>query len=270
MILDLRGLSGKDFRYLADEEVVRDDSVEDFILDHCSGAIIDPGPYTFAGSKVDWSKALVGDSTYAFLDIRRICYPKKPFVFPVKCGDRTCKGFKKGFEWEVDVAEYLREKSKSLSSEDRDLVKAGNRFEGTIPGTDHAFTFRLKTRADARRLKDLVKQIRQSGKKKQKEFNLAISSMAFSILEIESVPKEAGINGRVAYLEDLPIGDIDELMVLIESHDCGVDTSIEVTCPECEGDRTIELPFDRTFFLPESGRRKQAPAEIESDESPET
>ena len=38
--------------------------------------------------------------------------------------------------------------------------------------------------------------------------------------------------------------------------DCGVDTTIEIECPECFGTQDVDLPFDKGFFLP--GRERTA------------
>jgi len=35
--------------------------------------------------------------------------------------------------------------------------------------------------------------------------------------------------------------------------DCGVDTNIEIECPECFSIQEVDLPFERSFFMPGKG-----------------
>ena len=44
--------------------------------------------------------------------------------------------------------------------------------------------------------------------------------------------------------------DADFLVDEFDRVDCGVDTAIEIECPECFATQDVELPFDRTFFMP--------------------
>jgi len=49
---------------------------------------------------------------------------------------------------------------------------------------------------------------------------------------------------------ELLLGEFDRV-------DCGVETEIEIECPECFGVTRVELPFEKGFFLP-SMKRKEA------------
>ena len=40
------------------------------------------------------------------------------------------------------------------------------------------------------------------------------------------------------------------LLDRFDEADCGVETSIEIECPECFAEQTVDLPFGREFFLP--------------------
>jgi hypothetical protein len=48
--------------------------------------------------------------------------------------------------------------------------------------------------------------------------------------------------------------------------DCGVDTTIEVECPECREVQDVDLPFDSAFFLP--GKERTARRKARSASSP--
>jgi hypothetical protein len=266
MIIDLRGLKGRDFRYLANEENVQNDEVEDFVLTNCTTGLVDPGPYVnvFAGGSVEWSKVLAGDGAYAFLAVRERCYPGKPYVFSIKCANRNCGLSKRGFEWEIPIGELLAQKVKPLADADREVFMAGNRFEARIPDGGPPFSFKLKTRADSKKFAALLKQVKQSGKEKKKQFNMAMSAMAFSILAIEG-HDGATFPQRVAVLEELELAQIDQLMAMMESHDCGIETGIDVECPDCGDSREVQLPFERTLLLPESTSRRKNTEEKKLD-----
>jgi hypothetical protein len=252
LIVDMKRLKARDFRYIANEEIAQNDETEDYVLESTSSDVVDPGPYKFDGAKVDWKKALVGDGAYAFLSVRHLCYPDEPYVFKLYCSNRLCKrSTREPFEVEVDIGQYLREKSKRLSEEDRDTFRSGNVFKSTIPGIDKPFSFRLRTREEGRRFGALLKQIRGSGKKKKDAFNLPVSSLAFSMIEVGG--DKLDFNKKVALIEDLDIGDFDRLVrIVTKDHDCGVDTGVEdIQCPDCGTPRVeVQLPFDRSFLLP--------------------
>jgi hypothetical protein len=39
--------------------------------------------------------------------------------------------------------------------------------------------------------------------------------------------------------------------------DCGVETDIEIECPECFSVQELELPFEKTFFMPGNARARR-------------
>jgi hypothetical protein len=87
--------------------------------------------------------------------------------------------------------------------------------------------------------------------------------LAFRVIEIEGV--DPGDKRR--FLEDLPLGDADLLMDEFDRVDCGVDTTIEIECPVCLATQDVDIPFDRTFFMP--GKERTARRRQRSSSSPE-
>ena len=74
--------------------------------------------------------------------------------------------------------------------------------------------------------------------------------LGWRVVEVEGVsPKD-----KRRFLEDLSMRDADFLVDEFDRVDCGVDTAIEVECPECFTLQEVELPFDRGFFLPGKAR----------------
>ena len=60
--------------------------------------------------------------------------------------------------------------------------------------------------------------------------------------------------------------DLTKLPVRPDRVDCGVDTTIEVECPECREAQDVDLPFDSAFFLP--GKERTARRKARSASSP--
>ena len=83
------------------------------------------------------------------------------------------------------------------------------------------------------------------------------------MLEVEGVEPK----GKRQFLEDLSMRDADFLVDEFDRVDCGVDTTIEIECPECLQTQEVELPFDRGFFLP--GRERTARRRARSSSSQE-
>ena len=249
MMGEVRGLSGRDGRYLTSQSTFQDGELEDFILSHCWTRTLDPGPYNLKGAEPDWDAMLVGDRFYGLIATREATYPSKDYPLKLQCG--TCK---KKFEWEISLSKLLAEKTRRLAPKDAETFKNGNRFTEVIPGTDTKFVFKLKTGGDAKRTMKHIEMKKTGPKKQQERQNLMVDSLASYIISIDGVDKKK--DAIFDYLEDLPLGSIDALMPLIQGYDCGVDTAIEVDCTHCDRSMTIALPLDLGFFMPSMAAMK--------------
>jgi hypothetical protein len=83
--------------------------------------------------------------------------------------------------------------------------------------------------------------------------------MAYGCLGGSDLPEGNGREPRQQrdkrrFLEDLSMRDADFLVDEFDRVDCGVDTTIEIECPECFATQEVELPFGRSFFMPGKGR----------------
>lgn len=259
LILQVRGLTGRDGRYLANEKLVRDEEIEDYVFSNTCVEIVDEGVYAFQGKAPEWGKLLLGDRTYLALSIRVASYPNDPYVVPLKCIAKLCR---KPFEWEIDIEKMLAERVQTLSEAAREIVKTGGEFSFILPSTvtkDFAgkkVFYKLKTGADSKRYQAAREHLKQSGSKKRKEEqNDLVDGFLLSGVRIDGIDKKER-EKRQAFLEDLPIRDINALKIDIERNDCGLDTTIEVECPVCEMSWEIELPFGRELFAPSDPNRR--------------
>ncbi|MCP3104523.1 hypothetical protein LZ198_37240 [Myxococcus sp. K15C18031901] len=221
-------------RVLADRKLAKSGGQVDELLSACWEEPLEAGPYAFADGKVDWGQVLQGDRFYALLQVRVLTYGPE-YVFSVPCQHAACRA---RIDWELDLTQLP---VRPLSDASRAAFMAGNRFETTLPDAGKPVRFKLMTGEDERRLPQLQ---RASPEK------LLSSVLAYRVLDVDGV--EARDKRR--FIEDLSLRDADFLVDAFDAVDCGVDTTLEVECPECFARQEVELPFDRGFFLPGTQR----------------
>jgi hypothetical protein len=239
----VRGMRVREERVLADRKLARGGGQVEALLAACWEETLEPGPYAFEGGRADWSQVLQGDRFYALLHVRALTYGPL-YAFSVACREEGCRA---PIEWELDLFDLP---VRPLDEASRAAFASGNRFETRLPDAGRRAWFRLLTGADEQRL---AAAARGPGER-------AFSAMlALRVLELEGVDSQ----GKRRALEDLSLRDADFLLGEFDRVDCGVDTAIEVECPRCLATQEVELPFDRTFFLPgaaKAARRKASRA----------
>lgn len=240
----VRGMKVREERILADRKLAKSSGQLDELLTSCWEESTDAGPYCVAQSSIDWGAVLQGDRFFALLMIRTLTYGPQ-YGFGVSC--RNCRA---RIEWEVDLTKLP---VRPLSAESRAAFMAGNRFETALPDAGKRVWFKLLTGDDERKLPALQRAAPD---------RLLSSVLAYRVLDVEGVdPKD-----KRAFLEDLTLRDADFLVDEFDRVDCGVDTTIEVECPECREIQDVDLPFDSAFFLP--GKERTARRKARSASSP--
>lgn len=227
----VRGMKVREERILTDRKLAKSGGQTEALLAACWEETLDPGPYDFGGRGVDWGRVLQGDRFFALLKIREATYGPQ-YAFAVNCPADACRA---RFEWELDLNALP---VRPLSDASRAAFLAGNRFETRLPDAGRRAWFRLLTGADERKLPQLK---RAAGER----FLSAV--IGLRVTEVEGIdPKDK----RRFLEEEVSLRDVDFLMDEFDRVGCGVDTAIEVECPECFRRADVELPFDGTFFLP--------------------
>ncbi len=235
----IRGMKAREERILADRKLARSGGQLEQILAACWEETLDPGPYDFGDQSIDWGKVLQGDRFFTLLQIRVRSYGPE-YAFSLPCESRSCRA---RIEWEVDLRDLP---VRALSDGSREALVAGNRFETVLPDAGKRVTFLLLTGADERRMVPLRKA---AGER-------PISTMlAFRLESIEGIETRE----KARFIEDLAMSDVSFLLGEFDRVDCGVETEIEVECPECLAVQAVELPFERGFFLP-TKRTDRGPA----------
>ena len=230
----IRGMKVREERILSDRKLAKRGGQVDQLLKACWEETLDPGPYDF-GEEIDWGKVLQGDRFFALLKVRSQTYGAD-YAFGVTCQNGACR---ERIEWELDLSDLP---VRAFSEESREAFLNGNRFKTTLPEAGVKVWFRLLTGSDERKLPALRKRAGEQ---------LLSAMLNFRVSEVEGV--EARDKRR--FLEELSMNDADFLVDEFDRVDCGVDTTIEVECPECFEVQEVELPFDRGFFMPGKGRR---------------
>ncbi len=230
----IRSMKVREERILADRRLAKAGGQVDELLSACWEETLDAGPYDFGDKVIDWGQVLQGDRFFALLQIRALTYgPEYAFVVP--CQNDGCRA---RIEWELDLGDLP---CRPLSDESRAAFLDGNRFETVLPDSDKRVWFRLLTGAEERKLP----QFRRGAGDR-----LLSAMLAFRVVEVEGVEAR----DRRRFIEDLTMHDADFLVDEFDRVDCGVDTTIEIECPECFVVQDVELPFDRSFFMPGKAR----------------
>lgn len=230
----IRAMLVREERVLGDRKLAKAGGQVDELLAACWEETLEAGPYDFGDKVINWGKVLQGDRFFALLKIRSLTYGAK-YAFSVPCQNDACRA---RIEWELVLNELP---CRPLSEESRAAFTAGNRFETVLPDSGKRVWFRLLTGADERKLPQLR---RGAGDR------LLSAMLAFRVLEVEGV--EARDRRKV--IEELTMRDADFLVDEFDRVDCGVDTTVEIECPECFASQEVDLPFDRTFFMPAKER----------------
>ena len=223
----IRGLKVREERILADRKLAKAGAQLDELLSSCWLETLDPGPYE---DPLDWSKVLQGDRFFVLLMVRALSYGPE-YAFAVTCESRGCRG---RIQWELDLTQLP---VRTLSEESRARFLAGNVFETTLPGALARATFHLATGADERRM---AQSRKAAG---DRPLTTLLAARLDGIDGVE--PRE-----KAKFIEDLAMSDVRHLLAEFDRVDCGVETTIEVECPDCGTRHELELPFEQGFFLP--------------------
>ena len=209
------------------------------LLASCWQKTLDSGPYTFdADGAPDWNQVLQGDRQFLLLQVRCMSYGPD-YEFKIQCDESSCR---ERFTWGLNLNDLP---VKKLPAESVELFKNGNRFEGTLPSDGRNLVFRLPTGED---------EVAAAKMKSQFRDRLITLALNLRIVEVEDVPKSE----IRRFFDEMDLSDANALLDILDEPDCGVETEIEIECPECFGVQDVRLPFDRDFFFPRKQRRKAA------------
>ncbi len=225
---NIRGLRVKDQDLLANRIRVRKGGVIDELFASCWLETTQKGPYDFEGNP-DFLKVLQGDRLYLAMQIRKATYGND-FLLTIPCGSKECGG--KKFELEVPLDEFP---VKPYPEESLEKWKKQEGFTTTLPNSGKIVVFKLFDGSDERNISKI----------REKEITHIMSKLLrLRIKEIH----EVGPADLPKFLEEMEYADMQHMQDAWEEVEGGVDTSVEVECPNCGLLQEGELPMDTDFF----------------------
>ena len=241
----VRGLSVADANSIASATRKKDRiALAAKILKACWLTTEDPGPYELPENAAPrWDMILQGDVDYVLVMIRVATHGPE-YVFKTQCDNTSCR---EQFEWAVDLVDELP--LQKFDKEQREGFKEGNEFQTEVPDTGEIVTFKLPLHGDTR------KAAKQRANNRDQLMTLALRTRIKSVEGVENLRE---------YIENLSLSQANELIEQFDEADVGLDTDIEVECPNCGSIHEVSLPLDREFFFPSLQRKKQKRARAEA------
>lgn len=223
----VRGLKAKEANMLAEGANKKAIDTFDLLLTACWQSTSALGPYKEGFA---WDDVLVGDRFVITLGMRIATYGPE-YAFKVQCPSTSCRN---RFWWEINLETDLPHKTVPASV--LASIAAGENLASKLPD-GRAISFRLLT----------GKQEKQAAKlARSQKADLFTAALATRIVAIEGVEPA----NLLATISDLELSDVRELINTLDESDGGVDTTLNVECPECSNIIEMTLPLAREFWLP--------------------
>jgi hypothetical protein len=223
----VRGLKGREMTLLGDRKAAKAGELFDNLLNACWLETIDAGPYAIDDNgKPNWAQVLVADRFYTLIQIRQATYPFEDYSFKATCPNGMCG---ETFGWEVNLDDLPVKKLPETSLE---KFKNGEPLEAVVGGK--RIKYRLTTGQDEKKATKFLRGQQQR----------ILDLLNLRIVEIE------GVERKRAWLDDLELCEYRNMINIFDEQDGGVETQIDIECPECGHQFPIDLPFGAEFFLP--------------------
>jgi hypothetical protein len=132
---------------------------------------------------------------------------------------------------------------KAIPEASLEKLRSGEPFVTTILGKK--IQFRLTTGDDERKGAKFLKGMQQR----------ILDVLNMRVIAVEGIESK----DKRAWLADLDLGFHRDMLDAFDEHDGGVETEIEIECPECGNIFPIDLPFGREFFLPKRRSKDSSP-----------
>ena len=228
-IVSLRPMTGEEEQILATPRFVRKGQAINMIFQKCIKE----------NFKVE--NLLTVDRTYLLLYLRGISYSSS-YDVEVKCPECGAK-----FSTNVDLSSLYVETCP---------MEYGPILEDVLPNTKLRFRYRLSTGKDEQEINDYRER-------RMKMFGDSATDDTLTYRTAQLLEEIDGINDKTELqilLKNLPINDVSYIRGVINEPPFGVDTKIEIHCPSCSAEFSIDLPLETNFFFPRRKREKNPQA----------
>lgn len=223
-IIHVRPMTGEEEQILATPRYVKKGKAIDMIFSNCVREKIAP------------ERLLTVDRTFLLIFLRGISYTPN-YDVEIKCPECSTK-----FSTTIDLNSLKVEPCPEEFTEDS--------LEETMPKCGFKFIYRLSRGDDEAQVNAYREQrVRMFGD------NVTDDTLAYrtSLLlqEVEGLRDQRQIQ---MLAKSLPIGDMNHIRNLVNEPPFGVKTDIDINCPNCFAEFTVDLPMETNFFFP---RRKK-------------
>jgi len=185
------------------------------------------GPYP---EGFTWDDVLIGDR-FVITVALRIATHGAEYGFKVQCTDKDCR---ERFWWDVHLENDLPRKA--IPRETLDLLSKGLPISTKLRD-GRSVDFRILTGKGEREATKSSRFIKDK---------LFTASLAARVTAIEGVSPA----DLVAFIDEMDLGDVNDLIQRLDEMDGGIDTALNVQCSECGNVMEMNLPLGREFWLP--------------------
>jgi hypothetical protein len=224
-LIYLRPMTGEEEQILSTPRHVKRGKAIDMIFESC------------VQGKIDASKLLAVDRTYLLIYLRGISYTAN-YEVEVKCPECSHK-----YPALIDLD--------GLSVDECPDDYTQDSLEGVLPVSEFKFSYRLARGADEVEINN-YRERRSKQWGDQATDDTLIYRTALLLDDIEGITDKSQIQQLA---RRLPIQDVAYIRDLVNTPPFGVDTDVDMICPSCYAEYTVDLPLESNFFFP---RRKKS------------
>jgi hypothetical protein len=222
-IVSLRPMCGEEEQILATPRFVKKGQAINMIFQKCLKE----------GFRAE--NLLTIDRTYLLIYLRGISYSPS-YEVEIKCPECDSK-FSTAIDLNNLFVEYCQD-------------DYGPSLQDVLPQTKLPFSYRLSTGRDEQEIQDhRERRIKAFGDSAADD--TLIYRTALLINDIDGIDNKSELQ---ILLKNLPISDLSHLRNCINEPSFGVDTNVEIVCPNCLAEFSLDLPLEANFFFP---RRKK-------------
>lgn len=219
-VIYLRPMTGQEEQILATPRFMKNGRAIDMIFEACSQ------------TKLNASRLLSADRTYLLIYLRGISYTPQ-YEVEVKCPSCSHK-----YPTVIDLNSIeVNECPDDFGPDD---------LEGVLPTSGFKFTYQLRRGANETDVNNYRERRSKQWGDNASDDTLHYQT-AMLIGDIEGITDKMQLQQMA---KRLPVNDVNYIRNMVNNPPFGVDTNIEMLCPSCYTDYSVDLPLEASFFSP--------------------
>jgi hypothetical protein len=220
-VVHVRPMTGQEEEILATPRFVKKGQAINMIFSKCMQ------------ENFNTEKFLTVDRTYLLIYLRGISYSPE-YDVEVKCPECDRK-----FAYTIDLNDlYVDQCPDDFGLEN---------LSGTLPTTGLEFKYRLSRGADEQMIQDYRERKMRGLDTAGQADDTLLYRTSVLLTEIAGLTDHRQIQ---MLLKQLPISDVAHLRNVCSEPPFGVDTNVDIYCPSCLHDFSVDLPLEANFFFP--------------------